>query len=381
MSKFERKYIVAIVLLLSFMACKKPYDPVVITKADSYLVVDGIINVSPGGITSILLSRTKSLTDTVVNIPEHGAAVSIQSSAGATYALQETGNNGEYISNALNLNKNDKYKIVISTSANNQYQSDLVAAKTTPAIDSVVWRQDTKGVNLYVNTHDPANNTRYYRWQFVQTWEYHSQVESPWGINNGVVYVRTAQQQVHICYTTTSSKNILLGNTAALAQDVISDGLLATFLQGDSTLTYRSSFLVKQFAMAPEAYFYWQIIKKNSEQLGTLFDLQPSQLEGNIHSLKNSNEPVVGFVSVSTAEEKRIFINNTDLQGWGNFNGNYNCQVIDYPPNPSNVLLVDYPDKSYVPWYYVMGGPLKMAKAECVDCTLSGGVTAKPSFW
>jgi len=381
MWKFERIYIVCALLFFIATQCKKPYEPVVFTRGDNYLVVDGFINTSPGGITTIVLSRTKNLTDTVVNIPERSANVVIQNATGTTWPLPETGTNGNYVSNALTLDNNGQYKIVITTANNKQYQSDLVPARQTPAIDSVGWRQDSKGINLYVNTHDPANNTRYYRWQYVQTWEYHSQLETIWGIANGLVYVRTPAEQVHICYNTNLSSNILIGSSAALGQDVISEGLLGTILQNDSTLQYRSSFLVKQYALTAPAYFYWQIIQKNSEALGTLFDLQPSQLEGNIHAVTNAGEPVVGYISATTLQEKRIFINNADLQNWQPAAGSYNCTLVNIPQNPVNFLIVDYPDTSYAPWYYISMGPLVLAKKVCVDCTLSGGVNVKPSFW
>lgn len=379
--KYGGMPILWMLMFVTAAQCRKPYIPAILVKGDKYLVVDGFINSSPGGITRIFLSRTKKLTDTVVNIPERGATVAIQSAAGNTYALQEAGTNGRYISDALTLDNKGQYKIVIATAGNNQYQSDFVSVKQTPPIDSIVWRQDNKGINLYANTHDPLNNTRYYRWQYVQTWEYHSQLETVWGVENGLAYLRTPEQQVHICYTTTPSTNILTGTSASLAQDRISDALLGSIAQNDSTLNYRSSFLVQQYALTPAAYFYWQIIKKNSEELGSLFDLQPSQLEGNIHSIDNASEPVVGYMSATSQQEKRIFINNADLQNWQPAAGSYSCTVVEVPQNPNNFLIVNYPDTSYAPWYYVSMGPLKLAKKACVDCTLSGGVNIKPSYW
>jgi len=112
-----------------------------------------------------------------------------------------------------------------------------------------------------------------------------------------------------------------------------------------------------------------------------LFDLQPSQLEGNIRCISNPAEPVVGFMTATSVQEKRIFINNSDLQNWQVAPGSYNCAVIDIAPNPVNFLIIDFPDESYAPWYYVSNGPLKMAKKVCVDCTLSGGVNTKPLYW
>ena len=151
MRKVEIKNILFALPLLLLTHCKKPFDPVVLTKSDNYLVVDGFINTTPGGVTNIVLSRTKNLTDTVVSIPERNAGMAIQSAAGNNYPLQETGTAGSYTSNVLTLDKNDRYKIVIATANGNQYQSDFIAARQTPAIDSITWNQDSKGVNLYVS--------------------------------------------------------------------------------------------------------------------------------------------------------------------------------------------------------------------------------------
>ncbi|HTL07217.1 MAG TPA: DUF4249 domain-containing protein [Chitinophagaceae bacterium] len=368
-------------LLLVFTQCRKPYVPAVFIKGDNYLVVDGFINTSPGGSSTVLLSRTKNLTDTVLSIPENNAAVSIQAAGGASFALTASGTDGRYTSGPLSLTTATQYKIVINTADKQQYASDLVTARVTPAIDSITWQQNSKGVQVFANTHDAGNNTRYYRWQYIETWEYHSQLETIWGVNNGVAYVRTPEQQVHTCYVSTPSSRILLGSTAALARDVVSNAVLATLPPNDSTLQYRASFLVQQYALTPQAYFYWQIIQKNAEQLGSLFDLQPSQLEGNIHCLTNPAEPVVGFMSATTVQEKRIFINNSDLQNWQPGPGSYDCSVTDIAPNPVNFLIINFPDDSYAPWYYVSNGPLKMAKKACLDCTLSGGVNIKPLYW
>ena len=372
-----RKYKWMVLLLATFNQCKKPYEPAVLKAGNNYLVVDGFINTTAGGITNVILSRTKNLTDTVITIPERNAKINIESAGGAQYALHEQGE-GNYNSNALALAGNTNYRLVITTSNGSRYQSDFVSARQTPAIDSVTWQRDD-GVSIFVNTHDPANKTRFYRWQYVETWEYHSKLETPWGVSNGIIFVRTPQQMLNICYNTTASADILLGSSAALSQDVISEKLLTIIPQNDSTLHYRMSILVKQYALTPEAYFYWQIIQKNSTQLGTLFDLQPSQLNGNIHSITNNTEPVVGFVSANTLQEKRIFIDYTDLPDWRPPPSTYDCTITAIDAH-ANFLIYDYPDPDYTPYYF--SGPILMiAKKTCLDCTLSGGTTVKPSFW
>lgn len=368
----------ALILLLQ---CRKPYEPVVLVKGDNYLVVDGVINTASGGITTILLSRTRNLYDTVLTRPENGATLSIQSSSGVSFPLTATGNQGAYSSAPLSLSANGQYKLVISTADGKKYESDLVKAKAAPPIDSVTWNQDEKGVNLFVNTHDPSGATQFYRWQFIQTWEYQSQLQTPWGYRNGQVYVLDFSEVASVCYTTYYSTDVLIGNTLNLTEDRIANQQIGFFAQNDSTLAHHASILVRQFAMSAPEYFYWQTIQKNSQKLGTLFDLQPAQLTGNIHCTSNPSEPVVGFVGAGTVQEQRIFIDHLQLRNWIDFKGNYACMTRAVDRDPNNFTTIPMPDDSYAPWYFISGGPLMVAKKECLDCRLSGGTNQKPSFW
>jgi Domain of unknown function (DUF4249) len=280
----------------------------------------------------------------------------------------------------LQLPAGTQYKIVITTAGGKRYTSDLVSVKPTPAIDSVSWTQDTAGVHVFVNTHDPANNTRFYRWQYVLTWEYQSQLETPWGLTGNTIYARDLSDLIHICYQTTPSAGVLLGTSAALSQDVISQAPLFSLPPNDSMLSYRMSIQVKQYALTPQAYSYWQIIKKNSQELGTLFDLQPSQLEGNFHCIDNPGEPVVGYLSVGTEAEKRIFIHKDNLVDWTRPPGSYNCGVKVIAQDPFDFSKWSFADTTYAPWYFATGAII-IAKKDCLDCRRSGGTTAKPSFW
>jgi hypothetical protein len=67
-----------------------------------------------------------------------------------------------------------------------------------------------------------------------------------------------------------------------------------------------SSFLFRQYPLTEQGYTYWLTVQKNSQSLGGLFDLQPAQIKGNLHCITNSANPVIGFISASTVQEKRI---------------------------------------------------------------------------
>jgi len=112
-------------------------------------------------------------------------------------------------------------------------------------------------------------------------------------------------------------------------------------------------------------------MKKNTESLGSIFDPQPSNSTGNIRSLSDPQEPVIGYVGVEEVKSKRIFIENRQLPpDWNPLWGK--CELIKV--NPDSVffyygLPVYFPvDKDYGTYRY------------CADCT-TRGTTKKPSFW
>ncbi|TWI97064.1 uncharacterized protein DUF4249, partial [Mucilaginibacter frigoritolerans] len=76
--KFQRKFLLYLVLTIVVISCKKPYNPPVITAPGSYLVVEGVINAGSDS-TIIKLSRTVNLSSGTTNNPETGAAIIVQS--------------------------------------------------------------------------------------------------------------------------------------------------------------------------------------------------------------------------------------------------------------------------------------------------------------
>ncbi len=79
-----------------------------------------------------------------------------------------------------------------------------------------------QAVNIYINSHDPNNNTHFYRFDYQQTYKHVSVYESPWGVANGLIYPYDPSYSTHSCWSTIPSGNIVLGSTLTLKQDVIS---------------------------------------------------------------------------------------------------------------------------------------------------------------
>jgi hypothetical protein len=379
MKKIQWIVFVGVGLIFSLAACKKAYNPPEINVGTNFLVVDGTISVGNNAITTITLSRTTRLSDSILFNPEINASVYIDADGIGSFVLDQK-SDGVYQSQPLTLPVGGRYRLRIDAGGK-EYTSPFMLAKTSPAIDSLTWRQDEDAV-ISVHTHDPANNTRYYKWDYTETWSYSSFFHAEWTVINNFVYVSDSLIQTDSCWRTANSTNIRVGSSVALTNDVISYFPVATIPQDDEKLSKRYSILVRQYAISDEAFRYMELIRKNTEQMGTLFDGQPSQLKGNIQAADNPNEPVIGFVTASTVTEKRIFINHDQLNDWHFISNGPNCnETFIIAQNPVDYRIWDYPNPLYTIYYYMNGGVMTIARKACMDCRERGGVNRKPSFW
>jgi hypothetical protein len=381
------------------MGCRKPYNPPAIATRGSYLVVEGVINSGPDS-TVIKLSKTVNLSGTTTANPVLNAAVTVESNQNTSYPLIAKGN-GRYVLNGLYLNSAYQYRLRIVTPGD-EYVSDFVSVLNSPPLDSVNYVIKTNGLNIYTNTHDPANIVKYYRWDYQETWIFHSTFSSGFYSNGDTVLTRTPGQEVYTCWGSDTSSTIVLNSTAVLVKSVVVNNPL-TFIDSTSEkLGTEYSIMVRQYALTGDAYNFWTNLKKNTEQLGSIFDAQPSQINGNIHSVTNPSEPVIGYISVGSTSNVRIFIHNQQLPAWLPTPAYPDCinelgsfYYVYYPPNLGATIPVNQVDQ-YINYnkgailYQIPvsviekpGGQITgytAAPPECVDCTLRG-TNIQPSFW
>lgn len=370
MKQLSLKAIVGLLILFAG-GCVDPYRPPEITSPGSYLVVNGFINSAPSTTSTIKLSRSQSLTDTEAPTAETKAIVAIESQSKATYPLiEETA--GTYTLAGVTVQSGETYRLHVRTAKGVDYYSDYVPVTQTPPIDSVSWKIENNGVQISVNAHDPKNSTRYYRWEFDETWEYFTPYYSSMELkDNRIVYRPFSVNQ---CWRSGSSTNIMTTSTTRLSQDVVSQFPL-TFIPGSSSkLGVKYSILVKQIALSQTGFDYYDQLAKITQNIGSIFDPQPAQITGNIHCTTTPGELALGFFRVGTIETKRIFIAHAEVPNFYTITGYYSCTVdtlteadiIKFQPAVINLY-----DRSRY-----------LTTAEfCVDCRLQGGVLTRPDFW
>src|SRR6202012_806504 len=331
-SKLPGKILLCFFLLLIIVtSCKKPYNPTIVSNSGSYLVVEGLIN-SGSDSTIIKISRTVNISSKTVANPEPNALVEVEGDQHTSYPLTEI-SSGVYACGGLNLDVSHKYRLSITTTNKKQYLSDYVPVVVSPPIDSINFDQkgtvSGPGLNIYSNTHDANDKARYYRWEYQETWEIHPALESYYKSNGDTVLPRDmVHDNVFNCWQNNSSSVVILGSSAKLTQNVISNNLLITIPSTSEKLGDQYSILVKQYALTPDAYNFYTNLKKNTEQLGSIFDAQPSEISGNIHNVSDASEPVLGYISAGTSTSQRIFIKKYQLLYDWNFTPYYaDCKV------------------------------------------------------
>jgi hypothetical protein len=315
--------------------------------------------------------------------------VDIEMQNGGNYVLSED-YSGHYSIPGLNLDPNQQYRLHIQTSNGKEYVSDYSVVKITPPIDSVNWTATTNSVtgnqvNIFVSTHDDQSQPGYYQWQYEETWKYSSAYSSIIEYQNGELILRPDSDLIFYCWKTDLSSTISIANTEKLSSNVIYQYPLTQIPYNTSNkLINRYSILVKQYALTREWYEWNQQIKKNTEQLGSIFDAQPSETGGNIHCVSDPGESVIGFVGCTTETDQRIFIDRTEIPR-GIISSGYDYCLPDTVPPIQAEIDRDFQGGINIPitLIYKMGRlvGIQSSTAQCVDCRVRGGTNVQPSFW
>jgi hypothetical protein len=375
------RYSLLILLYTGFITgCVEPYAPPVIDSDTNYLVVDGFVN-STDGTATVKLSRAIPLSSTDSPPPETNATIFVEDDKGNRTALQG-GQAGNYTGSGIPIDMGSKYRLRIRTFDTKEYLSDYIELKESPPIDDLKFIPGDNSISIVVSTHDDSGNSRYYQWSYDETWEYTAVYMSGLIYENDSVQSRPYDEYIHRCWQTTSSKHIIINSSEKLQEDVIHEFPVVNISKGSQKLFIKYSMLLRQRVLTREAYDYWAELQKTTESLGGLFDPQPGKVTGNIHSVNDAAEPVLGYFSGGSVQQKRFFIGLLDLpNNLKAYQGIGNC-VQD------TVLLEDLPEYS-ASFNELLGtatkGPITIGytytSKSCADCRTQGGTTTKPEFW
>lgn len=366
------KIIIIQVLLLLLNGCITQFVPGT-NENKKLLVVEGLLTNKPGP-NIIKLSESLPLGTRYIPTPVTGSIVTLSDNDGNTFNLSET-DPGSYSTDYSSFQGKigQIYTLHITLADNShKYQSVPVEMKPVPPIDSIYYEKVAivppslhsaggEGCQIFLNTHDPNNLCKYYRWEFVETWNF----VIPYPVPNKV------------CWTSNNSGLINIKNITGLAENRIERYPLNYISNETDKLKMTYSILVNQYSLNEEEYNYWEILQKLTEQTGGLYDMIPSSVSSNVYCIDDANQNVQGYFSVSAASSKRIFIKD-QFAGQADPYSADKCVAdtifgggLPAGLNISSWIIVTHFVPPYVVFTYFKG---------CYDCTVRG-TNIRPDFW
>lgn len=307
--------------LLLLMSCIDPVD-IDLNGQRKHLVVEGYFT-NEAKLNYVRLSYSQPHS-TPYNEFEENAYVSVTSSEGENYPFMydKAGYYYPVAGGDARGIPGHTYTLTIAVDSK-LYQSKPVTLKEAIPIDSVHFAVDEQtfafygvrekelypGYSVLVDYNDPANEKNYLRWSFATQYEVSTQ---PWDFIDPFYGVPKPKECCIQCFL--EEKLELL----RVSDDRLTNGrnvknLNVLFLPFEKYLGVKNKLTVYQHSITSEAYEFFRILEQQKESTGTVFDPPPAEVKGNMSSVHNEDEQVIGFFDVSGVSVKQVTILREDI--------------------------------------------------------------------
>ncbi|MFC3879300.1 DUF4249 domain-containing protein [Algoriphagus namhaensis] len=381
------RLLLLLVLLGLSVGCREPFEPEIAADDQNILVVAGYLD--SDGLPSVLtLSTTTSIGDDGFFpdfTPLFGADIFLESSSGQRFPLLEL-ENGQYLFET-DIDESDTYRLRILLRNGNSYTSEELKPVITPDIIDVSFVKNETGVEVFLTTQGDENADDFL-WTYEETWSFRPAITTQWEYDPETqdVVLRDPEDRIDLCYRSERNSDLILETSSRFEDQFVFRQSIAQIDQGDEKLSTRYSILISQKALSKSDVEFWEILKRNSDDLGSIFSPLPSLVGGNIELDQNPEVPVIGQVSLGKVRQKRLFIDRQEISPWS-------VEVPEYAGcilSADTVLVADY-DLLFKSGVNIPSTPIypenafnpigfRYGSINCVDCTIRG-TNIKPSFW
>lgn len=371
-------------ILICLVGCREPFDPVLDPTDLTVLVVEGYLDTE--GLSSTLkLSYTQNIQtadSTETGFP--AAIVYLRSEAGEEYPLTGLGNG--LFEFKYDIPENENYRLHI-ISDNRTYTSDLIKPIITPEIIEVGFDKIEEGIEIFLTTQGDENADDFL-WTFEETYSFRPKIPTGYVYDVELQDIRFAkpEERTDLCYRGSISSDLILETSSKFENQFVFRQAITRISNGDERLSLRYSILISQKAIDKKAAEFWEILRKNSDDLGSIFSPLPSNISGNIKNDQDPKVPVIGYVSLGKVRQRRFFIDVRDVAPWRAVVPDYYLCIVE----PDTVRQAAYDGAfrsgNFVPVVAIYPenapGPIgyQGAARRCTDCTLRG-TREKPDFW
>ncbi len=370
------KYIAIILLYTSLYSCTEKFYPEV-EEDVSILVVDGKIT-NESNSCEVRLFRTVNYTDSYELEPESSALIVLYSNNGLREVLQEI-NPGIYRSlNDVQAVTGSNYWIEIETILGEKYESSPEQLNPPIEISSIYGeeveniiedQQSNQAVKFYLNTKQTAEDAgNYLRWEYRESYEWHSPFKS-----SGT----SSSDPPQICYPVNSFNHINVFDASNFKIKEVNHLPISTVFNNEVKLLHEYLVDLKLYSTSRQNYIFWKNIKSIHQSNGSLYDVIPANIIGNVSACSDTCQ-VLGYFEVSSVRTSQKSFNQNE----------FDMEFADFPEECEEftMTLEDgiQPDRTK---YYIIAQTVQsdaiqytVRLIECYECNLKYP-TNKPSFW
>jgi hypothetical protein len=215
----------------------------------------------------------------------------------------------------------------IQTIEGKVYTSTPERVAAVPAIQSLNIRTVTvptegsdvpkSGIQLLVELKDPADQNNFYYWKngpAVYILETRPDLYTP---RPSPANPNRTPQPKDCCvqcfrYEASNNQSLFVVNDDNF--NGLSTRIPASFIADDG-IRFVNKFRMdlKQYSISQGAYRFLRLVKQQAEISGSIFDPPPANLRGNMISLDNPDEMVLGYFMAGGETSKRIYVDRNDL--------------------------------------------------------------------
>ncbi len=400
-------FLIVLLFAGSLAGCITEYEPPISEQEmNGLLVVDGFVS---NGEATFTISRSVSLsfTDDVSRLRVIGARVWVESEDGRRHEAYPGPIDGEYTTRIDRLNPDTRYRLRISLDGE-EYESEYRAPQSTPPIGEIDFhlKEENGPLQVRVNTQGDAGQSPYYLWGYDEIWEIRAyQMATHYLGYPGNIYDYYSMGEANVLFGSYGkaiqeypgrqspyyygwkyggSQSFLLGSSKRLTENEIRDHVLYEVDVQDDRLSVLYYTKVRQYTLGEDAYHYFNNLKKNTEDAGSIFSPIPSEMQGNIVCSTDPDIPVIGYIEVSERTEKEIFKDRRELPYFRPYHWCNSWEVIHdmiggVDPETGELLEID---EEWLTYLYARDLEEEYwTNNTCIDCRIQGGTKNRPWFW
>jgi hypothetical protein len=317
------KFYSIIIILLLFSSCIEPYNAEV-DVPDRGLTVEAIITTLPGP-QEVKLTRNApyGLSFVGINRPEILAKVALRDDLGRSFVFSESqdpNRPGVYFSDPdFSVEVGRTYNLELELFSGKRYISRPETVQAVPKIDSLTYasvRTATTnkyigevGVQVTAHFQDPKGIENYYHWRPLRsTFVLITEPEAE-GTRNPPVS----------CCARCFFWDIPRPSNVITHDDRETDGLyqrqVVAYLLDDG-LRFKEAFRLDflHLGVGQRANTFLRLVNQQLSLTGSVFDPPPANIRGNMISLDDPDEQVLGYFMVADAQQMRVYIQREKLE-------------------------------------------------------------------